>query len=81
MRGHRGGGESSEMEDLFKYVWLMILVLLYFNLWQRVLEDIRTVKKWYKLKEVYGHLSPFSKKWILGHIVFFFLWSYGEWSK
>lgn len=79
MRGQRGG-ESGDMEDLFRYVWLMILLLLYLNIWSKVLEDIRTAKQYYKLKEVYRHLAPFSKKWIIAHIVFIFLWSYGDWK-
>ena len=68
------------MENLFRYVWLMILTWYYLHLWKKVLLEIKWARKYYKLSETYQHLSPFAKRWITGHIIILFLMSYSIWE-
>lgn len=80
MRELQRGRKTGQMENLFRYVWLLILAWFYIHLWKQVLADIKWTRKNYKFSETYRHLSPFSKKWIVGHIIILFLMSYSAWE-
>jgi len=68
------------MGRLFGYVWVLILAAVYMYLWTRVINDIKTVKKYYELIKVFRHLETFSKWWIIVHVAIIFLWSLSEWE-
>ena len=68
------------MENLFRYVWLIILAWYYLHLWKKALTDIKQCQKLYKGSEIYRHLYPFTKRWIIGHIIVLFILSYSAWE-
>lgn len=68
------------MEKLFGNVWILILVAIYAYLWTRIINDIKTVKKYYEPIKVFRHLEPFSKVWIITHIAIIFLMSLSVWE-
>ena len=68
------------MEKLFGNVWILILVAIYAYMWTRIINDIKTVKKYYEPIKVFRHLEPFSKWWIIVHVAIIFLLSLSEWE-
>lgn len=79
MKG-KEGEKAVGMEEIFGYVWLIILAVLYIKKWGKVLADIRKTKEQYGRSASFQHLSPASRKWIKWHIIILFLWSLGEWK-
>lgn len=68
------------MGELFKYVWLIILAVMYFKKWEKVWAEIKEVKAYNKTAEEPRKLSKASKRWIKLHIVILFLMSYSAWE-
>lgn len=79
MTGARGKGRH-QMNKLFGKVWILILAGIYFYLWTRIINDIKTVRKYYEPIKVFRHLEKFSKVWIIVHMVIIFLWSFAVWE-
>ncbi len=67
------------MEKLFSKIWIVIAIVIYWQLWSKVIENIKLVRKYYA-KDWFRHLEPFTKNWLKGHLIIIFLMSLSLWE-
>lgn len=68
------------MGNLFGYVWMLILAVIYLYVWAKVIADIKRAREYHKPLDVLKHCDVFTQIWIWGHAIILFLLSYSFWE-